>query len=97
MKTTSLIAARTSIPAIIAMLLAPLAAHAPGRPPPLLSSDNLNPTLALFRDYENSKVRPCLIGYGSCVSRYPSPAFCLASTQRCSAEYRVELADMENR
>jgi hypothetical protein len=97
MKTTALITARTTIPAIVVMLIAPLAAHAPGRPSPLLSSDNLRPTFAFFRDYPNSTVKPCLIGYGSCVSRYPSPAFCLASTQGCSADYRVKLANMENR
>lgn len=97
MKTITLGASRSTLPALVITLVAPLGAHAPERPPQDVSNFNLHPNLAFFRDYPNSNVKPCLIGSGSCASEYPPPTLCLASTQRCSADYRIQPAIAEMR
>jgi hypothetical protein len=97
MKTTSLSAARATTPIAMVVLMVPLAAHAPERPPSRPASYTLATDFAVFRDYSNSKVKPCLIGTARCTSEYPPPTPCLVSTQRCSADYRIELADAETR
>jgi hypothetical protein len=90
-------AAMTSIAALLAMLIVPIAAHAPERPQPRPAPKSLNPHFSILRDYTHSRVKPCLIGHGSCASSYPSPSPCLASTQRCSADARLEFAYAESR
>jgi hypothetical protein len=97
MNATSLSASITTIPAVIVMLIVPLAAHAPARPPPRPSSYNSYASFAILRDFPHSKVEPCLVGFGSCASMYSPPTACLASTQRCRGDYRIELANAETR
>jgi hypothetical protein len=95
--TTPLSTARATAPIVMVVVMVPLAAHAPERPPSRPSIYTSNANFAVFRDYSNSQVKPCLIGSASCTSAYPPPTPCLVSTQRCSADYRIELADAETR
>jgi hypothetical protein len=90
-------AARTSIAALLAMLIVPIAAHAPERPQPRPALKSLNPHFSILRDYTHSRVKPCLIGYERCASTYPPPTPCLALTQRCWADARLEFAYAQSR
>jgi hypothetical protein len=93
MGTTPLSAARATAPVVMAMLMVPLAAHAPEHSSARSTSYNFTAKLAVFRDDSHSKVTPCLIGTGSCASAYPPPTLCLVSTERCSADFRIEFAN----
>jgi hypothetical protein len=89
-------AAATSMAALMALSVLPIAAQAPARPAhPAIAI--VNPHLAYFRDYPYSQVKPCLIGIGSCASTYPAPKPCLASIQRCPGDGHFELILAESR
>ena len=89
-------AATTSMAALIALSVLPIAAQAPERPA-RRGTAIVNPHLAYFRDYPQSQVKPCLIGIGSCASTYPPPKPCLASTQRCPGDGYFEFILAESR
>jgi hypothetical protein len=89
-------AVTTSMAALIALSVLPVAAQAPERPIRPASAF-VNPHLAYFRDYPHSQVRPCLIGIGSCTLTYPPPKPCLASTQRCPGDGYFEFILAESR
>ena len=88
-------AAATSMAALMALSVLPIAAQAPERPHPAILI--ANPHLAYFRDYPYSQVKPCLIGIGSCALTYPAPKPCLASIQRCPGDGHFELILAESR
>ncbi len=89
-------AATTSMAALIALSVLPIAAQAPERPARPATAI-VNPHLAYFRDYPHSRVKPCLIGIGSCASMYPPPKPCLASIPRCPGDGYFEFILAESR
>jgi len=97
MQKTTLGVAWTFIPALIAILIGPIAAHAPERPPSTSSTESPKPYFATLRDDQRSKTEPCLVGTPKCLSVYPPPSPCLVSIARCSAQGRLELVSAESR
>jgi hypothetical protein len=97
MQKVTLVAAWTSISALIAISIVPIAARAPEGPPSTSSADSLKPYSAILRDYPRSEAQPCLVGTPNCVSVYPLPSPCLVSIVRCSAHGHVEFTHAELR
>jgi hypothetical protein len=97
MQKATLSAAWTSIPALIAISIVPITAHAPEGPPSNSSTDSRKPYSAILRDYPRSEAQPCVVGTPSCMSVYPPPSPCLVSIERCSARGHLEFAYAESR
>jgi hypothetical protein len=92
-------AAMSSIVALTATLIGPIAVFGPATPPagrsPIASIRQTHAAL----EYRSSPVQPCLLGTPSCLSLdQKPPAPCLVSTERCKADGKViNLVDAQSR